>query len=332
MKFLITGGAGFIGSHLCTAILNKKGQVFNVDNFDPFLYPEQTKINNVLDSLGMERGSYTLFELSTFAHSEEYVLYPKHILQLEEGDVPDDVDIVIHLAGYGGVRPSIENPMLYVNNNIRSHVHLLELCRKKGINKFIFASSSSVYGNNHKVPFSENDNVDRAISPYASTKKSMEVMAHTYHSLYDIDVVGLRFFTCYGARQRPDLAIHKFTKLISQGEKIPFYGDGSTMRDYTYIDDIIDGVMKSVEYILSNKDVYEIFNLGNNRTISLSQMVSTIEYTLGKKANKYILPEQSGDVKRTYADISKAQEILGYSPSMPFYKGIRNFVEWYKEQ
>ena len=330
MKFLITGGAGFIGSHLCTAILNKKGQVFNVDNFDEFLYPEQTKINNVLESLGMERASYTLFQLSTTVYSEDYVLYPRHILQLEESDIPDDIDVVIHLAGYGGVRPSIENPVLYVNNNIQSHTHLLELCRKKGIKKFIFASSSSIYGNNKKVPFSETDNVDHAISPYASTKKAMEVMAHTYHKLYGIDVVGLRFFTCYGARQRPDLAIHKFTKLISQGEQIPFYGDGTTKRDYTYIDDIIDGIMKSVNYILSNNNVYEIFNLGNNRTISLSQMVSTIEYTLGKKANKYILPEQSGDVKQTYADISKAQRLLKYSPSMPFYKGIKRFVEWYE--
>ena len=212
MKFLITGGAGFIGSHLCTAILNKKGQVFNVDNFDEFLYPEQTKINNVLESLGMERASYTLFQLSTTVYSEDYVLYPRHILQLEESDIPDDIDVVIHLAGYGGVRPSIENPVLYVNNNIQSHTHLLELCRKKGIKKFIFASSSSIYGNNKKVPFSETDNVDHAISPYASTKKAMEVMAHTYHKLYGIDVVGLRFFTCYGARQRPDLAIHRLIK------------------------------------------------------------------------------------------------------------------------
>ena len=208
-------------------------------------------------------------------------------------------------------------------------MNILELMKKYNIKKFVCASSSSVYGNNEKVPFSETDNVDKAISPYAATKKSCEIIGHSYHHLYDIDTIMLRFFTVYGPGQRPDLAIHKFTKLIYENKEIPFFGDGETQRDYTYIDDIIDGVLKAADYVENNTDVYEIFNLGESQTISLKEMVATIEKVIGKKALLNKLPMQPGDVNRTFADISKAKKMLGYDPDTKFEDGIRKFVEWY---
>jgi UDP-glucuronate 4-epimerase len=231
-----------------------------------------------------------------------------------------------------GVRPSIQDPLLYEEVNVRGTMNILELMKKNNIKKFVCASSSSVYGNNEKVPFSEEDNVDRAISPYAATKKTCEIIAHTYFYLYNINTIMLRFFTVYGPRQRPDLAIHKFTKMISAGEKIPFYGDGTTQRDYTYIEDIIDGVTKSIKYVEENENVYEIINLGESETISLKRMVETIEKELKIKAILDIQPMQDGDVNRTYADISKAKEILKYKPETKFDDGIKKFVNWYTNQ
>lgn len=219
--------------------------------------------------------------------------------------------------------------MLYEEVNIKGYMNLLELCKKYGVKKFIQASSSSVYGNNKNVPFKETDIVDFAISPYAATKKSGEVIGHVYHKLYEIDMIQLRFFTVYGPKQRPDLAIHKFTKMILAGESIPFYGDGSTKRDYTYIDDIVDGILKSIDYLFKNQNVYEIFNLGESHVVSLKEMVETIEKVLGKKAVLNKQPMQLGDVEKTYADISKAKEILGYNPKTNFEDGIKKFVEWY---
>lgn len=229
-----------------------------------------------------------------------------------------------------GGRPSIEDPILYQEVNGRGTHNILECSRKYGVKNIVAASSSSVYGNNKVVPFKETDVVDYAISPYAATKKANEVMGHVYHSLYKINMAFLRFFTVYGPRQRPDLAINKFTRLILAGESIPVYGDGSTSRDYTYISDIVDGIIKSIAYVENNKDIYEIFNIGSNSPVSLTEMIETIEKVLGKKAIIDRLPMQPGDVDRTYADISKLKEMTGYNPSLTFEEGIEKFVEWYK--
>ena len=240
--------------------------------------------------------------------------------------------MVIHLAAMAGVRPSIENPLLYGDVNVKGTQVLLEACRLSGVKHFIFASSSSVYGNNKKVPFSEKDRVDRPISPYAATKKAGELLCHIYSSLYRMNVCVLRFFTVYGPRQRPDLAIHKFTKLLFENKPIPFFGDGKTSRDYTYIDDTVDGVLKALRWTAGHgkKGAYEIFNLGESRTVSLKRMVSCLEEVIGKKARLRRLPPQKGDVARTFADISKARKILGYAPVAQFREGVVRFVNWYR--
>ncbi len=239
-------------------------------------------------------------------------------------------DLVIHLAACAGVRPSILNPVLYADVNIHGTVNVLECLKKHHIKKFLFASSSSVYGNNSKIPFCESDSVDRPISPYAATKKAGELICHTYHHLYDINVACLRFFTVYGPRQRPDLAIYKFTKLISEGKPVPFYGDGSEERDYTFIHDIVDGILKAVNWVDNSEKRFDIFNLGESKAISLSQMVITIENELDMSAVRDVKPRQPGDVQRTYADISHSRAILGYNPATKFEKGIEIFIDWYK--
>lgn len=337
--YLVTGGAGFIGSHLVRELLKQGNKVINVDNFNEY-YDFNIKIRNVLESVGKNVVEGTeeirvdeLRELKKLVNSEKYTLEIVDITKLEileEVFQKNKIDAVIHLAAMAGVRPSIEKPLLYEAVNVRGTMNILELIKKYNIKKFIAASSSSVYGNNTKVPFSETDNVDNAISPYAATKKSAEVIGYSYHHLYNIDTIMLRFFTVYGPGQRPDLAIHKFTKFILNEKPVPFYGDGTTQRDYTYIDDIIDGVLKSVSYIEKNDNVYEIFNLGESQTITLKEMVETIEKALGKKAVLDKLPMQPGDVNRTFADISKAKEILGYDPKTKFEDGIKKFIEWYK--
>ena len=237
--------------------------------------------------------------------------------------------MVVHLAALAGVRPSIERPLEYADVNIKGSMNLWELCREYGIHKFVCASSSSVYGNNEKIPFSETDNVDRPISPYAATKKCGEILGHTYHHLYGIDMIQLRFFTVYGPRQRPDLAIHKFTKLISDGAEVPFYGDGTTARDYTFVEDIIDGILKSIKYLENHKNVYEILNLGESEVVTLEEMLSSIEACVEKKAVRKNLPMQPGDVNKTNADITKAQAMIGYNPTTKFQNGIKKFVEWF---
>ena len=331
--YLITGAAGFIGSHLAEYLLKKGNKVINVDNFNDY-YDINIKIRNVLQTLNSIENISNLSELKSIADRENY--------KLEIADIRDEVeidrifkenriDMVINLAAMAGVRPSLENPILYEDVNVKGFMNILEKCKKYNINKIIQASSSSVYGNSKTVPFKESDIVDFAISPYAATKKSGEVIGHVYHSLYNIDMIQLRFFTVYGPRQRPDLAIHKFIKMISNGEEIPFYGDGNTERDYTYIDDIIDGITKSIIYLENNCKVYEILNLGESDTISLKEMVETIEEALGCKAKKKMLPMQPGDVVRTNADITKAKKLIGYEPKTKFKKGIINFVKWYRE-
>ncbi len=336
--YLVTGGAGFIGSHLIKKLLEQGNRVINVDNFNEY-YDYNIKVKNVLNSTGKQVSDNSdeirveeLRDLKKTVDFENYTLEIVDITNmsiLEEVFQKNKIDTVIHLAAMAGVRPSIENPLLYEKVNVRGTMNILELMKKYNIKKFVCASSSSVYGNNEKVPFSETDNVDKAISPYAATKKSCEIIGHSYHHLYDIDTIMLRFFTVYGPGQRPDLAIHKFTKLIYENKEIPFFGDGETQRDYTYIDDIIDGVLKAADYVENNTDVYEIFNLGESQTISLKEMVATIEKVIGKKALLNKLPMQPGDVNRTFADISKAKKMLGYDPDTKFEDGIRKFVEWY---
>ncbi|MDO3427037.1 GDP-mannose 4,6-dehydratase [Chryseobacterium sp. APV1] len=337
MNYLITGGSGFIGSHLAEQLLKKGHSVINIDNFDDF-YSYQIKIQNTLDAIqyfsdfeysGKDNDIRKLISLS---QSENYRLYYQDIRDkkgLEEIFKNHKIDTVIHLAALAGVRPSIERPLEYEEVNIRGTMNLWELCKDFNINKFVCASSSSVYGNNEKIPFSETDNVDNPISPYAATKKCGEILGHVYHDLYKIDMIQLRFFTVYGPRQRPDLAIHKFTKLISEDQEIPFYGDGSTARDYTYIDDVVDGILKSIRYLENHSDVYEIVNLGESEVINLNEMLSTIEKTLGKSAIRKNLPMQPGDVLKTNADIAKAKTLIGYKPDTNFQNGIKKFVEWF---
>lgn len=337
MVYLVTGGSGFIGSHLIEQLLKNGHSVINVDNFDDF-YDYQIKIKNTLASAGnfsdfrFSGRQADIQELISVTKSSNYSLYYQDIRDkngLRLIFENHHIDMVIHLAALAGVRPSIERPLEYEEVNVRGTMNLWELCRDFNIKKFICASSSSVYGNNEKTPFAESDNVDNPISPYAATKKCGEVLGHVYHHLYNIDMIQLRFFTVYGPRQRPDLAIHKFTRLISQGQEIPFYGDGTTARDYTYIDDIIDGIVKSVTYLENHSNVYEILNLGESQVITLSEMLSTIEKAIGKTAHKKNLPMQPGDVRKTNADITKAKALIGYQPDTDFQNGIKKFVEWF---
>lgn len=337
MNYLITGGSGFIGSHLAEQLLKKGHSVINIDNFDDF-YSYQIKIQNTLDAIQYfsdfeySGKDHDIKKLISLSQSENYKLYYQDIRDkkgLEEIFKNHKIDTVIHLAALAGVRPSIERPLEYEEVNIRGTMNLWELCKDFNINKFVCASSSSVYGNNEKIPFSETDNVDNPISPYAATKKCGEILGHVYHDLYKIDMIQLRFFTVYGPRQRPDLAIHKFTKLISEDQEIPFYGDGTTARDYTYIDDVVDGIWKSVQYLENHSDVYEIINLGESEVINLNEMLSTIEKTLGKSAIRKNLPMQPGDVLKTNADIAKARTLIGYKPDTNFQNGIKKFVEWF---
>ncbi|MDP9958888.1 GDP-mannose 4,6-dehydratase [Chryseobacterium lathyri] len=337
MIYLVTGGSGFIGSHLIERLLRNGHSVINIDNFDDF-YNYQTKIKNTLESIDkISDFEFTdketdIRHLATISQSDRYQMYYQDIRDkkgLETIFKNHKIDLIIHLAALAGVRPSIARPLEYEEVNVRGTMNLWELCKEFNINKFICASSSSVYGNNEKTPFSESDNVDHPISPYAATKKSGEILGHVYHNLYHIDMIQLRFFTVYGPRQRPDLAIHKFTKLISEGQEIPFYGDGNTARDYTYIDDIIDGITKSILYLETHSGVYEIINLGESEVVTLSEMLFTIETTLGISATKKNLPMQPGDVQKTNADITKAKALIGYKPDTDFQNGIKKFVEWF---
>jgi UDP-glucuronate 4-epimerase len=308
-KFLITGAAGFIGSHLCERLIADNHIIAGLDNFDPF-YDRKIKESNVKALIKSDR------------------------FKLVEGDIRDakcvesicrnGVEIIVHLAAKAGVRPSIADPLGYADCNINGTMVLLEAARKFNIKKFIFASSSSVYGNNKKVPFSETDNVDFPISPYAATKKAGELICHTYHHLYKMDITCLRYFTVYGPRQRPDLAIHKFAKLIEQGKPIPVFGDGSMMRDFTYIDDIIDGTVAAIEKCTG----FEIYNLGESKPVRLDKLVEELEKALGKKAIIERKPVPPGDVERTYADVSKAKVKLGYNPKTDISVGLKEFVRW----
>lgn len=314
---LITGGAGFIGSTLATKLLEKNNKVVVIDNFNDY-YDPKIKYKNI----------------SKIKDNINFKIYNIDIRDQENvKKVFDDnnVDIIVHLAAMAGVRPSIENPILYQEVNGLGTQIILEEAKLHDIRNLVLASSSSVYGNCKETPFREDMIVDFAISPYAATKKANEVMAHVYHKLYDMNIIMLRFFTVYGPKQRPDLAINKFTRLILNDEPIPMYGDGSTSRDYTYIDDIVSGIIKSCNYVEKNKNVYEIINLGSNHPVSLKEMIQIIGNVLGKEPKINQLPMQPGDVDITYADISKAEKLLGYKPSISFKQGIEKFIKWYKE-
>ena len=337
MNYLITGGSGFIGSHLIENLLKNRHSVISIDNFDDF-YDYRIKINNTLESLDLNRNfSFTdkkqdIERLISLTESSNFKLYSTDIRDkdgLKSIFENHQIDLIIHLAALAVVRPSIDRPLDYEEVNIKGTMHLWELSKDFNIKKIICASSSSVYGNNTKTPFSETDSVDHPISTYAATKRSMEILGHVYHSLYGLDMIHLRFFTVYGPRQRPDLAIHKFTKLMVENQEIPFYGDGSTARDYTFINDIIQGILGSIDYISTHENVYEILNLGENEVITLEEMVSTLEQILGKKAIRKNLPMQPGDVTKTNADIAKAAILTGYKPNTNFQNGIKIFVEWF---
>jgi UDP-glucuronate 4-epimerase len=311
--YLVTGGAGFIGSHLVDKLLSNGNKVHIIDNFDTF-YEKKIKLKNLESSL-----------LNNKCILHEIDIKERNNLRNVFYSVDGKIECVIHLAAKAGVRPSIDDPLGYYETNVMGTLNILETMKEIGCKRMIFASSSSVYGNNQKTPFSEDDNVDNPISPYAATKKAGELLCHTYHHLYDFDIFCLRFFTVYGPRQRPDLAIYKFAKLIIEEKPIPFYGDGSTERDYTYIDDIIDGILAAI----NNLKGYDIFNLGASRTITLYSIVEMLENTLGKKAILKKLPLQPGDVIKTFADISKAKQKLGYNPKISFEAGLKNFIEWF---
>jgi len=314
MHVLVTGGAGFIGSHLVDALLAEGHEVTAFDNFDPF-YARAAKEQNLSGHRTHARW------------------------RLVEGDVRDlpgmraglrgDYECIVHLAARAGVRPSIEDPVGYQEVNVRGTQNLLEIARERGVRRFVFASSSSVYGVNPRVPWSEDDHVLQPISPYASTKVSGELLGHVYSHLYGLRFVALRFFTVYGPRQRPDLAIHKFARLMREGRPLPVFGDGTTRRDYTFIGDIVQGLRRAIDYDASQ---YEVINLGNNQTVTLLEMIRALESALGRAANIEWLPEQPGDVPQTWANIDKAQRLLGYAPQTPFNTGVQRFAAWYMTQ
>ena len=311
MNFLITGGAGFIGSSLANKLLTKKHKVITVDNFNNF-YSPQIKEDNVKHNIN--NPDYKLYRIDIESMDKLAEIFDK-----------EKIDMIIHLAGRAGVRPSIEKPVDYIKSNILGTINLLELMKKHNIKKMIFASSSSVYGNCEADIFSEDLKVTEPISPYAATKLACEQLCYTYHKLYDINIICLRFFTVYGPHQRPDLAINKFTRLIEAGMPVPVFGDGTTKRNYTYIDDIISGIEGAIEY---DKTPYEIINLGGGEVITLIDMVKILEKNIGKKAIIQKLPMQPGDVNKTVCDYSKAHKLLNYTPKTTFEEGIRKFIEW----
>jgi len=308
---LVTGGAGFIGSHLVDSLLADGFDVTVVDNFDPF-YARAAKEANI--ERHRQNGRWHLVEADV-----------REISALRRS-LTGRYGAIVHLAAKAGVRPSISDPIGYQEVNVGGTQNLLELAREWRVPHFVFASSSSVYGVNPRVPWREDDAVLQPISPYASTKVSGELLGHVYSHLYGIRFLALRFFTVYGPRQRPDLAIHRFARLMRLGESVPMYGDGSSRRDYTYIDDVIAGVRAALEY---SSSAYEVINLGNNQTVTLREMIAGLEDALGIRATIQRLPEQPGDVPQTWASIDKARTLLGYAPRTSYPDGVRSFAEWF---
>ena len=311
-NILITGGAGFIGSHLVENLLSENAwRVTIVDNFNDFYSPEFKRAN-----------------IAGFSDNSNFSLRETDICdaeKLREIFSENEFDTVVHLAARAGVRPSLSQPELYADTNINGTLNLLELSREFGIKQFVFGSSSSVYGINCKIPFAESDRIQQPISPYAATKAAGELLCHTYSHLYPIRTVCLRFFTVYGARQRPDLAIRKFSRLILEEKPIPLFGDGTTRRDYTYIDDIIQGVRAAIDYTQSR---HEVFNLGESETVELRELIRLLEENLNKKAIIDRQPMQPGDVPQTFADVTKARNLLDYNPQTKIEDGIKKFTDW----
>jgi len=313
MRILVTGGAGFIGSHLVEKLLAGGHSVAILDDFNDFYDPQIKRANIAALSKDVPVHHVDLREnaaVRNLFHREKF-------------------DTIAHLAARAGVRPSIQHPQLYYDTNVTGTLHLLDAARATGVERFIFASSSSVYGVSKTVPFSEEQHLTQTISPYAATKLAAEFLCSTYSHLYKLRVVALRYFTVYGPRQRPDLAIHQFTKKIHAGQPIDQFGDGTTRRDYTYIDDIIQGTMAALTY---NGPLFDIFNLGESETIQLKDLIEKIEKALGKKAKINQLPEQPGDVPLTCADISKARKLLGYNPTTQLSEGLPHFIEWFMQR
>ena len=309
-NILVTGGAGFIGSHVCEALLDKGAGVICVDNFNDYYDPKIKESN-----------------IKGFSQNKNFRLYRCNITdakKLEEIFKENNLDAIIHIAARAGVRPSIQNPSIYVKNNVEGTLNMLEMARKFAINKFIFTSSSSVYGLN-KVPFSEDMNINNPVSPYAATKISGELLCKTYNNLYKVPIVCLRLFTVYGPRGRPDMAPYKFMKLVLDGKEIPMYGDGTSKRDYTYVSDIVNGIIIAMEKEID----FEIINLGNSNPVDLNKFISILEKHIEKKVEIKQLNEQQGDVPITYADISKAKKLLGWAPKIGLDEGIKKMVEWY---
>ncbi len=313
-RILVTGAAGFIGSHLVERLLSRGDRVIGVDNFDPFYSPREKRRNleSALTCSGFRLVEADCAELDA----------------LERRLDGEAFDAVVHLAAKAGVRPSIEDPLGYARANVTGTQVVLELARRRGVRRFVFASSSSVYGNHGKVPFSEDDPVDRPISPYAATKRAGELLCHTYHHLFGMSTLCLRFFTVYGPRQRPDLAIRKFATLMIEGGRIPFFGDGTSERDYTWIGDVVDGVVAAVDRTARVDAEYQLINLGESRTTTLSRLVALIAEALESVPRLHRLPMQPGDVRRTCADVTRARDLLGYAPGTPVETGIPRFVEW----
>lgn len=312
-RVLVTGGAGFIGSHLCDTLLDLGADVCAFDNFDPF-YAAEIKRKN----------------LEAAEKSDRFLLI--------EGDIRHTADLekalvwrpttVVHLAALAGVRPSIAEPHRYMDTNLVGTAKLLQRCAETGIRRFVFASSSSVYGNNASVPFSETHPVDDPVSPYAASKKAGELLCHSFAHLYEMSITCLRFFTVYGPRQRPEMAIHKFVRTILEGGTVTLFGDGSSSRDYTYIDDIVDGVLRAIQ----NLDGFRVYNLGSSEPIGLNALVKAIEARLEMKADIQYWAMQGGDVDRTFADVSIADKELGYQPQVSIEEGLHRFVQWYRKQ
>jgi UDP-glucuronate 4-epimerase len=314
LNLFVTGAAGFIGSLVAEALLARGDRVYGLDNFDPF-YDRSVKEANLS----------ALFGRLGFSFLEGDIRDAYALARWGEGIPPD---ALIHLAAKAGVRPSVADPVGYADVNIHGTIRMLEWARDRKVPKVLFASSSSVYGGNTKVPFFEDDFVDHPVSPYAATKKAGELLCHTYCHLYGMNVAALRFFTVYGPRQRPEMAIHKFTRRIMEGKEIDLYGDGSSRRDYTYIEDIVSGVLGA----LTAPPGYRVYNLGESATISLSDLVALIEGACGKTAVRRFQPPQPGDVPVTYADISRARKEIGYDPRTPIERGVTLFVDWYRQR
>lgn len=315
ISILVTGCAGFIGSHVCTLLLDKGYKVIGVDNFDPF-YDRSVKESN----------------LDKFKTHPAFSFYEMDITEGMDAVTEQGIGAVIHLAAKAGVRPSIEDPAGYLRANITGTQKVHEFMRARAITKLIFASSSSVYGNNKKIPFNETDPVDNPISPYAFTKKAGELMNYTFHHLYNIDIVNLRFFTVYGPGQRPDLAIHQFVKKIANNQQLVLFGDGQTARDYTYVDDTVAGIYAAMQYCLQHNHVYETVNLGNNSPVKLKELVDVIYTGMEKPQNVVHEAMQPGDVDITYADISKATQLFNYKPETGLADGIGKFIAWFKSK